>query len=159
MKIEKMSSGMSNLIVLVIFWEFVVKGLRAEVPPWKRRSSIQRYLRPPPPFWKQKRCILGHIFVTFVIRVACDGFHYKMLSYHSHYMLYRLQEIEFILSRTTSRICRFCRIERLHRRFPYSCICRMNFFLTTETTDTTIWKPGFMVKLDLFAPKVSCKYI
>ena len=30
-------------------------------------------------------------------------------------------------------------------RFPYSCICRKNFFYkteTTDTTDTTIWKPG-----------------
>ena len=28
-------------------------------------------------------------------------------------------------------------------RFPYGCICRKNFFDKTETTDTTIWKPGF----------------
>ena len=31
-------------------------------------------------------------------------------------------------------------------RFPYSCICRKNFFdktETTDTTDTTIWKPGY----------------
>ena len=30
--------------------------------------------------------------------------------------------------------------------FPYGCICRKNFFdkiETTDTTDTTIWKPGF----------------
>ena len=30
-------------------------------------------------------------------------------------------------------------------RFPYGCICRKNFFdktETTDTTDTTIWKPG-----------------
>jgi len=64
----------------------------------------------------------------------------KMLSRHAHLVLYLLQEIEFILSRTTSCICRFCRIERLYGRFPYS---RMNFFRTTDTTDTTIWKPGF----------------
>ena len=54
--------------------------------------------------------------------------------------------IEFILSRTTSCICRFCCIEQLYGRFPYSCICPINFFRTkdtTDTTDTTIWKPGF----------------
>ena len=27
-------------------------------------------------------------------------------------------------------------------RFPYDCISRKNFFDKTETTDTTIWKPG-----------------
>ena len=30
-------------------------------------------------------------------------------------------------------------------RFPYGCICRKKFFdktETTDTTDTTIWKPG-----------------
>ena len=32
----------------------------------------------------------------------------KMLSYHAHFLLYLVQEKEFILSRTTSCICRFC---------------------------------------------------
>ena len=33
-------------------------------------------------------------------------------------------------------------------RFPYGCIYRKNFFdktETTDTTDTTIWKPGFIL--------------
>ena len=54
------------------------------------------------------------------------------------------------LSRTTSR---FCRIERLYGRFPYSCICRMNFFRTTDTTDTTIWKPGLKLSKALIRVK------
>ena len=57
-------------------------------------------------------------------------------------------QIEFILSRTTSCICRFFCIEHLYGRFPYSCICPMNFFRTTDTTDTTdttTWKPGLNV--------------
>ena len=34
-------------------------------------------------------------------------------------------------------------------RFPCGCICRKNFFNkteTTDTTDTTIWKPGLTRK-------------
>ena len=53
-------------------------------------------------------------------------------------------QIEFILSCTTSCIC--C-IEHLYGRLQYSCICPMIFFRTTDatdTTDTTIWKPGFI---------------
>ena len=51
-------------------------------------------------------------------------------------------QIEFILSRTRSCICRFFCIEDLYGRFPESYICPKNFFHTTDTTDTTIWKPG-----------------
>ena len=54
--------------------------------------------------------------------------------------------IQFILSQTTSCICRFCCIEHLYGRFPLSCIYPLNFFRTIDTTDTkdtTIWKPGF----------------
>ena len=55
-----------------------------------------------------------------ICRMSCmRWFHYKMLSYHAHFVLYLLQEIEFILSRTTSCICRFCHIEWLYGRFPY----------------------------------------
>ena len=53
--------------------------------------------------------------------------------------------IEFTLSCRTSCICRFFCIEHLYGRFPKSCICPMNFFRTTDTTDTAIWKPGFTV--------------
>ena len=34
--------------------------------------------------------------------------------------------------------------------FPYGCICRKNFFdktETTDTTDTTIWKPGLKLTI------------
>ena len=61
-----------------------------------------------------------------------------------------IEQIEIILSRTTSSICRFFCIEHLYRRFPYSCICPMNFFRTTDTTDTTdttTWKPGLNIRL------------
>ena len=37
-------------------------------------------------------------------------------------------------------------------RFPYGCICRKNFFDKTETTDTTyttIWKPGLMIYMQI----------
>ena len=72
-------------------------------------------------------CILSYeLHAVFAIN--------KMLSYHAHFLLYLLQEIESILSHTTSCICRFCRIEQLYGRFPYSCICRRNFFRTTDTT-------------------------
>ena len=30
----------------------------------------------------------------------------------------------------------------------------MNFFRTTDTTDTTIWKPGFTIKRRLLVSKV-----
>ena len=114
------------------------KGIHsAEVPPWKRRPSIQRYLRR---HFENKR---GVFWDTFLLHLSYELHAMfsinKMLSCHAHFVLYLLQEIEFILSRTTSCICHFCRIERLYGSFPYSCICRMNFF---RTTDTTIWKPG-----------------
>jgi len=52
------------------------KGIHsALVQSLKRRPSVQRYLRLPPPCWKQKRCIQGHILVAFVVWVACDGFY------------------------------------------------------------------------------------
>ena len=41
-------------------------------------------------------------------------------------------------------------------RFPYGFICRKNFFdktETTDTTDTTIWKPGFKQTLGI-APTI-----
>ena len=69
----------------------------------------------------------------------------KMLSCHAHFLLFLLWEIESFLSRRT---CCICRIGRLCVRFPYGCICRKNFFdktETTDTTDTTIWKPGLIV--------------
>ena len=66
-------------------------------------------------------------------------------------------------------ICRICRTKKIHRtditlNLPYKCsiqkkrqiqlvvrdrmnsLCAMNFFRTTDTTDTTIWKPGLIPK-------------
>ena len=63
-------------------------------------------------------------------------------------------QIEFILSRTTSCICRLCCIEHLYGRLPYSCICPMNFFRTTDTTDTTIWKPGLKTQMNAILSRV-----
>ena len=53
-------------------------------------------------------------------------------------------QIELILSPTKSCICCFFCIEHLYGRVP------MNFFRTTDTTDTTIWKPGFSLKGNCF---------
>ena len=75
-------------------------------------------------------------------------------------------------------ICRVCRTKKIHRtdagNLPYKCsiqkkrqiqlvvqdrmnsICPMNFFRTTdttETTDTTIWKPGLSVS-ELFREEI-----
>ena len=33
-------------------------------------------------------------------------------------------------------------------------ICPMNFFRTTDTTDTTIWKPGLILNFTSFMTKV-----
>ena len=66
--------------------------------------------------------------------------------------------------RCICRICRVCRTKKIHRTdttfLPYKCsmqkkrqiqlvvrdrmnsICPMNFLRTTDTTDTTIWKPS-----------------
>ena len=56
----------------------------------------------------------------------------KMLVCHARFLLYLLQEIESILSHTTSCTFRFCRIERLYGSFPYSYICPTNFLHTTD---------------------------
>ena len=54
-------------------------------------------------------------------------------------------QIYFILSRTTSCICRFFCIEHLYAGGFHKVISVLwIFFRTTDTTDTTIWKPGFI---------------
>ena len=35
-------------------------------------------------------------------------------------------------------------------------ICPMNFFRMTDTTDTTIWKPGLKVKNDMLLLEIKC---
>ena len=83
-----------------------------------------------------------YVFVVFVI-FSILWFSVKPVSvslYHSVVSVVRknfIGQIEFILSRTTSCICRFCCIEHLYGRFPWSCICPMNFFRTTDTIETT----------------------
>ena len=165
MKTEKISSGIFKLFVLVIFWEFVVKGFIALTFLHERGDRAFNITFDLRRHFENKR---GVFWDTFLLHLSC-GFpltnccritptscciccrRYKpdfhiVVSVASVVSVVRknfIGQIEFILSRTTSCICRFCRIERLYGRFPQSCICRTNFFRTTDTTDTTIWKPGF----------------
>ena len=119
MKTEKISSGISNLFVLVIVWEFVVKGFTALKFLHERGDRTFNITFDLRRHFENKRGVfwdtfLLHLSYELHVMVSMN----KIVSYHAHFVLYLLQEIELILSRTTSCICRFCCIERLYGRFP-----------------------------------------
>jgi len=72
------------------------KGIHSsEVPPWKRRPSIQRYLRR---HFENRGTFLGHIFLHLSYELHAMVSINKMLSCHAHFVLYLLQGIEFVVS-------------------------------------------------------------